>query len=209
VTMIGYLRVSTEQQGDTGHGLNAQRDAIAAEAKRKGWEVQWVEDVASGKTMSRVGLAYALHLLDDGKAEGIVTAKLDRLSRSLLDFATLVAKASAEGWNLVVLDLGLDLRTPHGEFTGNILAAAAQYERRLISTRTREGLAAARDRGQRLGRPRSTPDHVVARIQRERAAGMTLQSIADGLNADGVPTSRGGAGWQRGTVGKLVMLKEK
>ena len=67
MTMIGYLHVSTEQQSDGGHGLSAQRDAITA----AGWkDVQWVEDVASGKTMSWVGLAYALHLLDQGQAEG-------------------------------------------------------------------------------------------------------------------------------------------
>lgn len=204
MTMIGYLRVSTEQQGDGGHGLSAQRDAITA----AGWKgLQWVEDVASGKTMSRVGLAYALHLLDEGQAEGIVASHLDRLSRSVLDFAALLARAEAGRWNVVVLDLGLDLTTPHGEFTAHVLAAAAQLERRMIGVRTREALVAARDRGQRLGRPRSTPDHVVARIQRERAGGMTLQSIADGLNADGVPTSRGGAGWQRGTVAKLAMVR--
>jgi DNA invertase Pin-like site-specific DNA recombinase len=205
--MIGYLRVSTEQQGDNGHGLDAQRDAIAAEAMRRAWEVQWVEDVASGKSMSRVGLAYALHLLDEGQADGIVTSHLDRLSRSVLDFSTLLVRAAAGRWNVVVLDLGLDLTTPHGEFTAHVLSAAAQLERRMIGVRTREALAAARERGQILGRPRSTPEHVVARIQRERAQGMTLQAIADGLNADGVPTARNGTCWQRGTIGRLVAIR--
>jgi hypothetical protein len=77
--------------------------------------VQWVEDVASGKTMSRVGLAYVLHLLDEGQAERIVprtgTGSAGRCCTLPL------ARAEAGWWNVVVLDLGLDLTTPHGEFT--------------------------------------------------------------------------------------------
>lgn len=202
--VIGYLRVSTETQGDRGHGLAAQRAAITAEAERRGWEVQWVEDVASGRSLSRVGLAYAMHLLDQHQAAGIVVSHLDRLSRSVLDFASMLTRAEAGGWNVVVLDLGLDLTTPHGEFVAHTLAAAAQLERRMIGLRTREGLAAARASGVRLGRPPGTPDNVLRRVRRERTGGSTLQSIADRLNEDGVPTAQGAAGWSRGTVAALL-----
>lgn len=198
--MIGYLRVSTDEQD---HGLDAQRDAVQREADHRGWNIQWVEDRASGKSLSRVGMGYALHLLDTGAADGIVVSHLDRLSRSVLDFATVLARAEAGGWNVVVLDLGLDLTTPQGEFTAHVLAAAAQLERRMIGLRTREALAAARDRGTKLGRPASTPEHVVARVVRERDKGRTFQSIADGLNLDGVPTVSTATCWSRGLVAAL------
>lgn len=199
--VIGYLRVSTADQD---LGIEAQRAAIQRQAQERAWDVQWVEDKASGKDLSRVGLAYALHLLDSGEASGIVVSHLDRLSRSVLDFATMLARAEAGGWNVAVLDLGLDMTTPHGRFTAHVMAAAAELERSLIGMRTREALAAARDRGTRLGRPPTTPGHVVARVVRERADGATFQAIADGLNDDGVPTAGTAARWSRGLVAALA-----
>lgn len=111
-----------------------------------------MEDVASRRSLSRVGLAYAMHLLDQRQAAGIVVSHLDRLSRSVLDFASMLTRAEAGGWNVVVLDLGLDLTTPHGEFVAHTLAAAAQLERRMIGLRTRRAWQGS---GQR--RPTRTP----------------------------------------------------
>jgi DNA invertase Pin-like site-specific DNA recombinase len=90
-----------------------------------------------------------------------VVAKLDRLSRSLLDFANLMAAARTEGWALVALDLGVDMTTPAGEMIANVLASLAQFERRLIGQRKREGLAAKRSAGVRLARPRNIGADVV------------------------------------------------
>jgi DNA invertase Pin-like site-specific DNA recombinase len=113
------------------------------------------------------------------------------------DFAGQLEGAQRHGWRLVLLDLG-DTSTPAGEMTANIIASAAQYERRLIGQRTREGLAAKRAAGVRLGRPSVLPAEVVGRIVNERADG--LRMIAEGLTADGVPTARGGAVWSTSTV---------
>src|SRR6202051_2945002 len=88
------------------------------------------EDALSGKSLDRPGLAAALAAVEAGEAAGIVVAKLDRLSRSLKDFADLMARAQASGWNLVALDLGVDLSTPSGEFMAGVMASAAQWERR-------------------------------------------------------------------------------
>jgi DNA invertase Pin-like site-specific DNA recombinase len=132
-------------------------------------------------------------------ADTLVVAKLDRLSRSLLDFAGLMARATKEKWGLIALDLGVDTSTPAGEAMANVLATFAQFERRLIGQRTREALAAKKAQGIHVGRRRAVPEPVVRRILNEREAGRSLQSIADGLNADGVKGSTGGR-WYATTV---------
>ena len=87
--VIGYVRVSTEEQGMSGAGLQAQRAAIIAECERRGWTlVEIAEDVGrSGKDLKRPGIRAALDMLAAGDASALVVAKLDRLSRSMLDFA--------------------------------------------------------------------------------------------------------------------------
>ena len=86
--VIGYVRVSTEEQGLSGAGLQAQRAAIIAECERRGWElIEIAEDVGSGKNLKRPGIRAALDTLAAGDASALVVAKLDRLSRSMLDFA--------------------------------------------------------------------------------------------------------------------------
>jgi len=199
--VIGYVRVSTEEQGVSGAGLEAQRRAIRAECKRRGWQLIRVEeDVLSGRTMRRPGLLAALEACRAGEAGGIVVAKLDRLSRSLVDFAGLLGDAQAKGYNVVALDLGVDLSTPSGEFLANVMASAAQWERRIIGQRTRDALAVKRAQGVRLGRPRTMPDEIRERIRTMRRAGKGLSAIAAELEAQGVPTARGGQRWYASTV---------
>jgi DNA invertase Pin-like site-specific DNA recombinase len=181
----------------------AQRTAIEAEALRKGWPIVTVlEDAGkSGKTTKgRDALEAALTLLDAGGADALVVAKLDRLSRSIVDFGQLVERAKANRWAIVLLDMQLDMTTPQGELMANMLVSFAQFERRLIGQRTRDGLAAKRASGVRLGRPVSTPDRIVERIRRERAAGTSLGAIAASLNVDAIPTSQGGVQWHASTV---------
>jgi DNA invertase Pin-like site-specific DNA recombinase len=101
---------------------------------------------------------------------------------------------------LVALDLGVDTTTPAGEMLANVLASFAQYERRIIGQRTKDALAEKRRQGVRLGRPRVVDDEVIARIVAARNAGHTLASIAASLNADEVPTVRGGRRWHDSTV---------
>lgn len=203
--VIGYIRVSTIEQADSGLGLDAQKDRLEQEAARRGWDLLIVEDRGqSAKSMDRPGIEDALGMVCRGEASALVVAKLDRLSRSLLDFAALMERAKREAWALIALDLGVDTSTATGELIANVLMSVAQWERRAIGERTRDALAAARARGQRLGRPRSVPDELRARIASERASGLTLQAIADRLNDEQVPTARGGMCWQRGTVGALL-----
>jgi DNA invertase Pin-like site-specific DNA recombinase len=200
--VLGYVRVSTDEQSDSGAGLEAQRLAIAAECERRGWRlIGVIEDAGfSAKDLKRPGIQAALQALQAGDAKALVAAKLDRLSRSMMDFTGLMATAQKQGWALVALDCAVDTSTPAGEAMANLLATFAQFERRLISQRTREALAVKKAQGVRLGRPPTLPTKVVKRIQRERAAGKTLAAIADGLNAAGVPRAQGGEKWHPATV---------
>lgn len=209
--VVGYVRVSTAEQADSGLGLAAQRGAIAAECERRGWELAEVfcDSAVSGKSLAgRDGMAAALALVDAGAVSAIVVAKLDRLSRSLADFAGLMARAQAGGWNIVALDLGVDLSTAPGEFMASVMAAAAQWERRIIGQRTKDALAVRRAQGQQLGRPRTlTPEHpTVARIIEAHRAGAGWSDIARQLTADGVPTPRGGQQWWPSTVHDIYEL---
>src|SRR5450631_4374016 len=164
--VIGYVRVSTEEQSTSGAGLAAQRTAIEAECLHRGWHlVEVIEDAGySAKDMKRPGVQIALETLRRGDAGALVCAKLDRLSRSMLDFTAVMATATREKWALVALDCAVDTTTPAGEAMANVLATFAQFERRLIGQRTREALAAKRASGVRLGRPVSLPVAVRERI---------------------------------------------
>ena len=206
--VIGYTRVSTEEQGMSGAGIAAQRRAIKAECERRGWHlVRIEEDVLSGRTLNRPGLTRALDGCRSGDVSGIVVAKLDRLSRSLVDFAGLLAEAQAKGFNIVALDLGVDLSTPAGEFLASVMASAAQWERRIIGQRTKDALAIRKEQGVKLGRPELPRDALGRRVVAMRNRGMTLQAIADKLNAEGISTLRGGSEWRPSSV--RVVLNRK
>ena len=200
---IGYLRVSTGRQADSGAGIEAQRTAILAEATRRGWaaaDVQFIEETASGKNAKRPGLELAREALASGDAGALVVSKMDRLSRSLLDFASIMQEAQKQGWALIALDCPVDLTTPMGEALASIIATFAQLERKMIGERTRDALAEKRAAGVKLGRPRILPDDVRERIVAEREEKRTLRIIADALNDEGVPTAHGGKRWYPSTV---------
>ena len=206
---IGYARVSTKEQEDSGAGLNAQREAIEREIERRGWA--WSDNLAAPKTFvdicsgstpwrNRERLPLAIEVIESGQADVLVVAKMDRLSRSLLDFADILERARKKGWAIVLLDFGLDLTTPVGEMVASILAAVAQFERRRIGERTREALAAKKAQGVKLGRPSTVEPHIVTRILEMRARGCSYQFIADTLNVDGIPTAQGGTRWRDTSV---------
>jgi DNA invertase Pin-like site-specific DNA recombinase len=204
--VVGYSRVSTFEQGDTGLGLQAQRAVIESECLRRGWQLARIdEDILSGKTMKRPGLQAALASCRSGEAAGLVVAKLDRLSRSVVDFAKVLEEARQRGFNLSVLDLGLDLATPQGELVANVVASVAQWERRMIGQRTTDALAIKRQQGVRLGRPPVLDRSVVTKINRDRRRGSTFAAIAERLNRAGVPTAHDGKCWYPATVRDVVV----
>ena len=204
--VIGYMRVSTEEQGDSRAGLEAQESAIRAEAAHRGWElVDLRYDVGSGKSLRRRdNLGLTLRDLAAGHAEMLVVAKLDRLSRSMLDFAGMMETAAAEGWALSALDLGVDTTTTNGKLIANIMIALAQWERELIGDRTRTALAAVKARGTHVGRKSGVSDETMRLIRALRSSGLSWQKVADALTAEGVDTGQGGR-WHAATVRRLAM----
>jgi DNA invertase Pin-like site-specific DNA recombinase len=204
--VLGYVRVSTGEQADSGAGLEAQRTAIRLACEQRGWElVGVVEDAGfSAATLARPGITEAFEVVESGGASVLVVAKLDRLSRSLLDFAAVMERSRRERWALVALDLGVDTTTPQGEMMANILATFAQFERRLISQRTKDALAVRRAQGVRLGRPRVLSPEITERVWRMHRRGSTLRRIAARLNAEGVPTAHRGACWRASSVSAVL-----
>ncbi|MYL85405.1 recombinase family protein [Desulfovibrio aerotolerans] len=140
--LIGYMRVSTDEQN-----LDLQRDALA----RAGCERVY-DDVCSGRTTERPGLAKALDAARDGDA--LVVWKLDRIGRSLTHVVGLVSDLQKRGVGLKVLTGDVDTTTATGRLVFGIFATLAEFERDLIHERTMAGLAAARARGRAGGRPR-------------------------------------------------------
>lgn len=208
LTVLGYVRVSTVEQAVSGYGLDAQEAAIEEAAKRKGWDLAAVMRDAgeSGKTLERPGLRLALEQVARGDVDGLVVAKLDRLSRSVVDFGLLLEWFQEAGATVVALDLGVDTSTPGGRLVANVFASVAEWERDTIAARTRAGLAAARAQGKQIGRPSviDVPE-LAARIQKLRGEeGLTLQAIADTLNAEKVPTMRGGTEWRPSSVSTVL-----
>jgi len=206
---LGYVRVSTADQVDNGASLDAQRTVLTGEADRRGWDLELIADEGlSAKNMNRPALLEALGRLDRGEADTLISIRLDRISRSVADFAGLLDRAGRKGWGLVLLSPALDLADPAGRFTANVLASAAQYERELISARTKEGMAQRKvdgwAGGRSAGRPRVLDENVRGRIVAAHTAGRGWTAIARELNRAQVPTARGGAIWYPSTVQAVV-----
>jgi len=135
--------------------------------------------VASGsRTANRPALAECLADLEAGRADLLVVAKLDRLTRSSLDFATMLDRFNRQRWGLVALDLAVDTSTPSGEAMASVMATFAQLERRLIGQRTKDALAVLRHKGVKLGRPRTRGPEVERAVRRRRKQGLSLSAIA-------------------------------
>lgn len=200
---LGYQRVSTEEQSSNGHGLAAQLDTIHAEAERRGWPVTVVADEGFSGSQVNPALRDALDQLRQGRADALIIAKLDRMARSVLHASEIIDAARTQGWDLVICDLGMNLSTPQGKAMANMLATFAEFERDMISVRTKEGLAAARAKGKRIGRPRLATATVVDQIVTARDAGKSFAAIARDLDEDGVLSPAGRLTWQASTVRRI------
>lgn len=211
---VGYTRVSTQAQGDSGLGIAAQNDAIKKAAEARGWDLRTVyEDVASGKAFrNRPGLANALAALSDGKADALIVAKLDRLARSVTDGGNIIRQARDENWALVICDIQLDTATPMGAFGAHIMLAFAELERSMISQRTKEAKAIAKLEGRPTGGRKKgefwLPVETRQLIFRLRAEGLSYDAITARLNSDGVPTAFNRDRWWKETVRKIVLRGE-
>lgn len=216
--VIGYIRVSTEGQDQSGLGLADQEQKIRAYCELYGLELVGIaKDAASGKSMLRPGLQDALNSLRSGHAEGLVVAKLDRLTRSVKDMGTLLDGYFREKYGFFVVAEQIDTRSAAGRFVLNLLTSVAEWERETIGERTKAAMAQKKSRKEYTGGTApfgfcvvdgklvddSTEQGILERIKRLRGKGHTLQEIADELNMDGILTKTRRP-WSFGTVAKVL-----
>ena len=217
--LVGYTRVSTIDQADN-TSLQDQRTRILSYGVAMGHEVvKCFSEVASGKDAgNRPEFQGAIALLRSGEADGLIVAKLDRLGRNVTDLLKLVDEVIAPlGKSLIILDLNIDTSTPAGRMVLTMMGAMAEMERSVIRERVERGRKAKADKGgyafgaPPLGKkavggelvPNEAEQAIVALIYRHRRAGKSPQKIADFLNAQSIPTKRGGA-WHHSTVRKVL-----
>jgi DNA invertase Pin-like site-specific DNA recombinase/peptidoglycan hydrolase-like protein with peptidoglycan-binding domain len=202
VRVVGYVSIpKADRDRDS---LDSQASAIEEFCRKRGWELlHVVRDVENGhpKGLERPGLQYALDRLAEGEASCLIVSELERLSRSAADLGQIVEWLVERDQRLVAIDVRLDTAVPSGQLTARTLMSVGEWESRRIGEQTRKGLAAARARRGRTGRPavEDVPD-LKRRIAAMREEGMTLQAIADSLNKDEVPTLRGGSQWRPSSV---------
>ena len=210
VRALGYVSVPADSPLKATAGSQAR--AIEAACAARGWTfVGGVRErePADGKGLQRPGLEHALGRLRRGEADCLVVAELHRLTRSVVELGDLLAWLERAGGRLVVLDVAIDTSTEAGRLAVNALTTVSGTEHVQLAERTRKGLAAAGAKGAG-GRPAvSDRPELVEQITTMRAEGMTLQAIADTLNANGEPTLRGGVRWRPSSVQAALGYKRR
>lgn len=234
--LVGYVRVSTEEQAREGVSLEAQAERIAAYATAHELELVGVEQDAgiSGKVPpeQRPGLARALEAVRTGGADGLVVLKLDRMSRSTRDVLDLVDETRRDGWRLVSVSEQLDTGSAAGRLVLTVLAALSEMEREQVAERTQFALDAIAREGR--GRSRFTPygwrtadggtenrsgdraelvphaeeQEALRRILRQRRAGKGARRIATALDRHG-PNPRSGRAWTPESVAAILRRLER
>jgi DNA invertase Pin-like site-specific DNA recombinase len=195
--VIGYVTVSEPRANET-----TPADAIQAACQRSGWTLaDIVRDRENGRILERPGLRYALEQIAKEKANALVVGEMRRLSRSIVDLGALLGWFRESGATLIALDTKLDTSTREGYHVATTLIALGNWERERIASRTRSALAEVRANGQPTGRPAvSDRPELLERISAMRAANLTLRAIADQLNAEQIPTLRGGREWRPSSI---------
>jgi DNA invertase Pin-like site-specific DNA recombinase len=199
VSALGYVSADRTARSDDPE-LKHQSAAIEGFCARMGWElVTLVRDIqpTTGRGLNRPGLSYAIERLGRGDASALVVAELARLCPTVAELREILDALLRADARLVSLEPEIDTGTESGRAAARIVSAVSEWERARRSERTRKGLAAARAQGAVASAIRP---ELKRRIVRMRAAGLTLQAIADELNKEGIPTARGGTEWRPSSV---------
>jgi len=221
--VILYARVSTDEQAANGQSMDAQQDKLQGYADVYDLDVvEVITDAGeSAKTLKRPGLQRALDILRTGGADGLVIAKLDRLTRSVGDWQTLIDEYFGERAGRALYSVGdsIDTTTAGGRLVLNVLLSVAQWEREAIGERTAAALQHKIANGERCGKVRfgydlaadgvtlvSNPDEqeVIRLIRKLRHAGESLRKIAAELNHRGIVTKEGNQQWTHTAVNRIL-----
>ena len=227
---IGYVRCSTQEQADSGLGLEVQAERIEAYCALKQLTlVRLISDVgvSGGKPLaSRKGGAALLDAIHRRDAGAVVMFKLDRMFRNAGDCLTTVEGWERAGVALHVVDLGgnaIDTTSAAGRFMLTVLAGAAEMERNLVRERTKAALAVKRGKGERIGTipygfdlnpdgrtlvANETEQAALAGMREKRSQGWTLQRIATDLSDRCIPTKKGRSRWSLQAVANMLKHAE-
>ncbi len=217
---VGYVRVSTADQAESGASLDAQRAKIEAYATMHDLElVEVITDAGlSAKTLDRPGMARLLALIKGRKVDVVVIAKLDRITRSVRDLGDLVDLFKRSGVEFASVGDHIDTSTAAGRLVLNVMGSVSQWEREAIGERTKDALAALRAQGKRISRhapygyrtdgngswvPDEHEQQAVGLIVQLRARGLSLRQIGAELQRQGI-RSRTDTGLSPTTIRKVL-----
>lgn len=219
--VILYCRVSTREQADSGISLDAQIAKLTAYASLYDLEViEVIQDAGeSAKTLKRDGLQRALDMLNRGEAGGLAVVKLDRLTRSVADWQTLIDGYFGSKCELFSVSDSIDTRTAAGRLVLNVLLSVAQWEREATGERTKEALQHKIQNKERVGKvrygynladdgrflvPNDDEQRAIAWMKDLRTQGYSLRQIADALTDSGIATKEGLVTWKHSTVSYIL-----
>lgn len=218
--VIGYVRVSTEEQATSGLSLENQELRIRAYAQAADLELlEIISDRGrSAKDLDRPGMLRVLNLVAEQSVDGVIILKLDRLTRSVRDLGGLIELFEENGVAMISVQESINTATAAGRLVANVLGSVAQWEREAIGERTKSALAVKRLRGEKTGGTcpygfdvgeggvlAENPEerNVVATMLLLRREGKSWRGIAATLNERGVGTKKGRP-WHGFSVQRIV-----
>lgn len=226
MNVIGYIRVSTEEQSKEGVSVDSQIAKIKSYCLL--YDLNLVDVVVdagfSAKSLKRPGLTTVLAALKAKKADGVVVTKLDRLSRAVKDWNTLIDGYFGEKAGKQLCSVGdqIDTRTAGGRLVLNMLMSVAQWEREVIAERTSESLQFKKSKGERVGAvpfghdladdgvnlvANAQEQAVITEIHRLKSEGHSLRQVAEELTRQGIATKEGNTSWGHQAVARILARK--
>lgn len=215
--VVGYVRVSTEGQAESGLSLEAQREKVRGYCALYDLElIEIIEDAgASAKNLKREGMTRLIELAESGNIEGVVIAKLDRLTRSMRDLHILLERVFSK-IELHSVAEQVNTASASGRLVLNVLMSVAEWEREAIGERTSTALQAKKARGERMGRAPygkrweegelvddEREQEVIACVRELRARGLRWSDLISELETRGIKTRSGGT-WCPKTLRKMI-----
>ena len=223
-TAIIYCRVSTGGQAKEGLSLDAQKTRCEAYCISQGYKIidTVIDDGYSAKDMNRPGFKKILSKLKNGKASILVFFKLDRLTRSVKDLASILETMEETGFQLASISESLDTSTASGRMMLNLITTVAQWEREVISERTKEVLDHKKCKGEKTGGkrqygydiedrdgkkiavPNNAEQKKIKLMKKLREDGLSLPAICKELRRRKIKTVEGSTTWQPMTVSRIL-----